>query len=36
MSSIKLRKHGFPDCEETEEMLLDYLREMQDKRLLPH
>ena len=35
MSNIKIRKHGFSACIDTEEMVLELLREMQDLRILP-
>lgn len=35
MSTIKIRSHGFHDCIDTEEMFLELLAEMQDRRILP-
>ena len=35
MSNIKIRKHGFSACIDTEEMVLELLREMQDLKILP-
>jgi nucleoside-diphosphate-sugar epimerase len=35
MSTIKIRQHGFQACIDTEELILELLREMQDRRLLP-
>jgi hypothetical protein len=35
LSTIKLRKHGFDDCYDTEESLHDWLELMQKNRLLP-
>ena len=35
MSNIKIRKHGFSACIDTEEMVLELLREMQYLRILP-
>jgi nucleoside-diphosphate-sugar epimerase len=35
LSTIKLRKHGFADCYDTEESLHDWLELMQKNRLLP-
>ena len=35
LSGIKLRRHGFHDCVDTEECLLHWLGRMQEARLLP-
>jgi nucleoside-diphosphate-sugar epimerase len=35
LSTIKLRKHGFGDCEDTEESIHYWLERMQMERLLP-
>jgi nucleoside-diphosphate-sugar epimerase len=35
LSPIKLRQHGFADCEDTEDSLHDWLERMQAERLLP-
>ena len=35
MSPIKLRKAGFPDCFDTEDAILFWLKRMQDARILP-
>lgn len=35
MSTIKARKHGFLDCIDTEDMMIELLQEMQDRRYLP-
>ena len=35
LSTIKLRKHGFHECEDSEEMVLRQLKEMQAARVLP-
>ena len=35
MSNIKIRKHGFSACIDTEEMVLELLREMQNLKILP-
>ena len=35
MSTIKLRKAGFDGCEDTEDMAVRWMREMQRLRVLP-
>lgn len=35
VSTIKARKHGFPECEDSEDMFIRMLTEMQDRKLLP-
>ncbi len=35
MSTIKARQHGFLDCIDTEDMLVELIREMQARRYLP-
>lgn len=35
VSTIKVRKAGFADCIDTEEMILGYIREMKDLNLIP-
>ena len=35
MSTIKIRQHGFQDCVDTEELVLELLKEMQERRILP-
>ncbi|MDE0808711.1 MAG: SDR family oxidoreductase [Alphaproteobacteria bacterium] len=35
MSTIKIRQHGFHDCVDTEELVLELLKEMQERRILP-
>ena len=35
MSNIKIRKHGFADCIDTEEMILELLQEMQLLKVIP-
>ena len=35
MSTIKIRQHGFDACIDTEELILELLREMQARRILP-
>jgi hypothetical protein len=35
VSTIKIRKAGFADCADTEEMFMGYIREMQDLRHIP-
>src|SRR5262245_3658045 len=36
LSTIKLRKAGFQDCVDSEEMFVTQLRALQDARILPH
>lgn len=36
LSTIKARKHGFHECEDSEEMVLRQLKEMQEDKILPH
>jgi nucleoside-diphosphate-sugar epimerase len=35
VSTIKIRKAGFADCVDTEEMFLDLIKQMQERKLLP-
>ncbi len=35
MSTIKIRKHGFVDCIDTEDMMLEHLRTLQAQHILP-
>ena len=35
MSTIKARKAGFHDCVDTEEMFIELLQEMQERRYIP-
>jgi hypothetical protein len=35
LSGIKLRQHGFADCEDSEDSLHHWLERMQAQRLLP-
>jgi nucleoside-diphosphate-sugar epimerase len=35
LSTIKARKHGFHECEDTEDMFIRMLTDMQDRNLLP-
>ena len=35
LSTIKLRKHGFQECEDSEEMIVRQLKEMQTQKVLP-
>ncbi len=35
MSTIKIRRAGFADCVDTEDMFVELLSEMQDRRILP-
>ena len=35
LSPIKLRQHGFADCMDTEDALIDWLRRLQEERWLP-
>ncbi|WP_235399147.1 SDR family oxidoreductase [Sphingomonas sp. SRS2] len=35
VSTIKLRQSGFHDCRDSEDMFIDYIKEMQDLRHLP-
>lgn len=36
LSTVKIRKAGFHECIDTEEMFVAQLRELQNKRILPH
>ena len=36
LSTVKLRQAGFADCIDTEDMLVGWLRELQERRLLPN
>ena len=33
--TLKLRRHGFHDCVDSEEMFLRLFREFQERRLIP-
>ena len=35
MSTIKIRQHGFNDCVDTEESMLELLRQMQKEKIIP-
>jgi hypothetical protein len=35
VSTVKIRKAGFTDCVDTEQMFIDYIREMQELRHIP-
>ena len=35
MSTIKARKAGFHDCVDTEDMFIELLQEMQERRYIP-
>jgi hypothetical protein len=35
MSTIKIRQHGFNECVDTEQMMLDLLIQMQKEKIIP-
>jgi hypothetical protein len=36
LSTVKARQFGFHDCIDTETMLVGWLRELQQQKILPH
>jgi hypothetical protein len=34
-STIKARRHGFPDCIDTEEMFTSFFADMRERHILP-